>query len=111
MPSLFHSEPRPDAPHIDHVHPHAAMPGGEVALHGRNLGAPTPSSDSLPQANIGDTPARTIFSRASQTILRVPEGSISGDLVLHRNGSQSNAVSLRVAVPMAENLHPVANPA
>ncbi|WP_263384018.1 Vgb family protein [Granulicella arctica] len=111
MPSLFHHEPSPTAPHIDHVHPHAAMPGGEVALHGRNLGAPNASTDALPSANIGDTPARTTFSRSSQAILRIPEGSISGDVVLHRNGEASNPVQLRVAVPMAENLHPVANPA
>ena len=111
MHSPFHHEPSPTAPHIDTVHPRAAMPGGEIAVHGRNLGAPTAGMDALPQANIGDTPARTIFSRASQAILRVPEGSISGDVVLHRNGDASNPVPVRVAVPMAENLHPVANPA
>jgi sugar lactone lactonase YvrE len=110
MPSLFHHE-SPDAPHIDRVSPRAAMPGGEVALHGRNLAALIASTDALPQANIGDTPARTIFSRASETILSVPAGSISGDIVLHRGGSASNPMPLHVAVPMAENLHPVANPA
>lgn len=87
------------------------MPGGEVVLHGRNLGAPVAGNGDLPQASVGDTPARTIFSRASQTIVRIPEGSISGDVVLRRNGDASNGLPLRVAVPMAENLHPVANPA
>ena len=87
------------------------MPGGEVALRGHNLGPAGDDSSTLPHATIGDTPARTIFSGSTQTILRVPEGSISGDLVLHRKGETSNPVALRVAVPMAENLHPVANPA
>jgi sugar lactone lactonase YvrE len=112
MPSLFHHEPSPDAPHIDRVYPSAAMPLGEVVVHGRNLGPyAAAQTDHLPQATIGDTPAYTTFSRSTQTILRVPEGSISGDLVLHRNGASSNPHHLRVAVPMAENLHPVANPA
>lgn len=31
--------------------------------------------------------------------------------MLHRNGEVSNPVTVRIAVPMAENLHPVANPA
>jgi hypothetical protein len=111
MPPLFHFEASPDAPHIDSIHPRAAMPGGEIALHGRNLGPTDDEPMTLPRATIGDVAARTTFSRATRTILRVPEGSISGDLVLHRGHNASNAISLRVAVPMAENLHPVANPA
>ncbi len=110
MPSLFHT-PSPTAPHIDHRPPRAALPRGESAPPRRHLGAPPASTDALPTTTIGDTPARTIFSRASQAIVSIPEGCISGDIVLQRNGDASNAVPLRVAVPMAENLHPVANPA
>jgi hypothetical protein len=108
MPSLFHHEPTLDAPHLDSIHPPAAMPGGEIIVHGRNLG---PANDLLPKATIGDTAAQTTFSRSTSAILLIPEGSISGDLVLHRQGSASNPLHLRVAVPMAENLHPVGNPA
>jgi hypothetical protein len=108
MPSLFHFEPNPDAPHIDRIDPPAVMPGGEVQVHGSNL---NPHEDKLPTATIGDTLAHTTLSRPTHAIVRVPEGSISGDLVLQRNGNASNAVPLSVAVPMAENLHPVANPA
>ena len=44
--------------------------------------------------------------------MRIPEGTISGEVVLARgDGGVSNALELSVAVPMAENLHPVANPA
>ncbi|NYF81250.1 gluconolaconase [Granulicella arctica] len=112
MHSLFHHEHGPEAPHIDRIHPHAAMPGGEVELHGRNLGPHTTTHHlKLPHITIGDTPAQTLFSHATRTILRVPEGSISGDILLHRNGDSSNGAALHVAVPMAENLHPVANPA
>src|SRR6202042_3099924 len=49
--------------------------------------------------------------RPSRAVVKIPEGSITGDIVVHHNGLASNPLSLRVAVPMAENLHPVANPA
>ena len=49
-------------------------------------------------------------------MIRIPEGAISGDVVLQvgdgaGHTGASNALDLRVAVPMAEGLHPVANPA
>jgi streptogramin lyase len=84
------------------------MPGGDVDLHGTHL---DPAGKCIPHATIGDVFAPVSLSRPSRATVRIPEGSISGDLVLHRNGELSNPVTLRVAVPMAENLHPVANPA
>jgi len=99
---------RPDTPHLHHVTPPAAMPGGEIEVHGTQLG---PFNDHPPTATLGDTPASLALSRATHAIVRIPEGGIPGDLVLHRNGQASNPLPVRVAVPMAENLHPVANPA
>ena len=94
-------------PHLNSVTPLAAMPGGEVTLHGTNLG-PTPT---LPQVAHGDTPAPLLLSRPTQTTIKIPEGTISGDILFHRHAEASNPLYLRVAVPMAENLHPVSNPA
>ncbi|HEV2709373.1 MAG TPA: gluconolaconase [Edaphobacter sp.] len=104
--SLFH--PHADAPHLDHVTPAAAMPGGEAVVHGVNLGA---AAHVIPRATIGDTAAAVVLSRPTRATVRIPEGTITGDLILHRNGAASNPFSLRIAVPMAENLHPVGNPA
>src|SRR5262249_8034398 len=42
---------------------------------------------------------------------RVPSGASSGPIVVSTNGHSSNPQQLKVAVPIAENLHPVANPA
>lgn len=84
------------------------MPGGDIEVHGSHLG---PYHEGLPTAVLGDTPAAIAFARADRATVRVPEGAISGDLVVHRNGSSSNPLFARIAVPMAENLHPVANPA
>jgi sugar lactone lactonase YvrE len=103
--SLFH--PSAEAPHLTRLAPDAAMPGGQVHLQGDHLG---PAAHTPPTATIGDTAADVTLSRPTQATIRVPEGCISGDLILHRNGTASNALPLRVAVPMAENLHPVANP-
>jgi sugar lactone lactonase YvrE len=98
----------PGTPHLDRVTPPAAMPGGEVAIHGTHL---DPVASRLPRVTIGDISAPVTLSRPTRAAIQVPEGSISGDLILHRNGHASNPLNLRVAVPMAENLHPVANPA
>ena len=96
------------APHLDRATPIAAMPGGNVDVHGSHL---QPLGHHIPRATIGDIPAAIILSRPTRTTIRVPEGAISGDLVLHRSATGSNPLNLRIAVPMAENLHPVANPA
>ncbi len=115
MPFLFQREPYQDAPHLTSVTPTAAMPGGLVEVHGTNLGPFAPSTSAsisqIPHATIGDVPAPIILSRPDRTTIRIPEGSISGDLLIHRAATSSNPLHLRIAVPMAENLHPVANPA
>ena len=99
--------PSSHRPHLDRVVPPAALPGAEIQLHGTNL---SPLATELPRATIGDIPAQITLARPTQAHLRVLEGSISGDLHLHRAGESSNPIYLRVAVPMAENLHPVDNP-
>jgi hypothetical protein len=87
------------------------MPGGEVELRGSGLQG-AGATDALPTVTLGDTDAVLSLSRQGRTVIQVPGGAISGPVVLERaDGSASNALNLRVAVPMAEGLHPVANPA
>jgi sugar lactone lactonase YvrE len=95
-------------PHLDRLTPIAAMPGGNIDIHGSHL---EPLGHHIPRATIGDIPTPVILSRPTRATIRIPEGAISGDLVLHRSATGSNPLNLRIAVPMAENLHPVANPA
>ncbi len=66
-------------PHLDRVTPIAAMPGGDVDVHGTHL---EPLGHHIPRATIGDIPAPVILSRPTRATIRVPEGAISGDLVL-----------------------------
>jgi hypothetical protein len=112
MSSLLHG--KADAPHLESLRPPAAMPGGEVELSGAGL--QVQGGGTLPSVKVGDTPAYLALSRPRRAVIRIPEGTISGEVVLAladgtRHGAASNALDLRVAVPMAENLHPVSNPA
>lgn len=106
---------RHDAPTLTSLQPPAAMPGAEVELLGARLQGPPAPADPfgpLPRVTIGDLSAPLALSRPSRTVVRVPEGAISGEVILSPpEGPHSNALELKVAVPMAENLHPVGNPA
>lgn len=105
---LTPDKPDAAAPHLDRITPIAAMPGGEIDIHGQHL---DPRGPHIPHATIGDISAPVVLSRPTRATIRVPDGAITGDLIFHRSPTESNPVNVRIAVPMAENLHPVANPA
>lgn len=96
------------APHIESIEPACALPGGEVRIVGRGLG---PQELRRPEVRFGDVDGSVIISSAQFIVARVPEGAASGNVVVATNGHRSNPHQVRVAVPVAENLHPVANPA
>ena len=100
--------PETATPHITHIHPPAAMPGGEIELHGAHLG---PINATAPQITLNDITTPLTLSRPTRATIRVPDGSFPGDLIVHRAQASSNAIQLRVATLAAEGLHPVANPA
>ncbi|MGC2164140.1 MAG: gluconolaconase [Silvibacterium sp.] len=107
MPSLLKPESG-HVPHIESVEPNAALPGGEVEVHGANLGA---ISFRRPVAMLGELAASVIMSRNRRMVLHVPEEAASGNLRILQNGAQSNAVSVEVAAMLATGIHAVANPA
>ena len=80
------------------------MPGGEIQVEGLDLG---PSLT----AELAGVSAQVTLSRPSRATIRIPDGVLPGDLILSRNGRASNPLHVNIAVAMAENLHPVANPA
>jgi sugar lactone lactonase YvrE len=61
--------------------------------------------------HFGDMDGSIVISSDQFIVARVPEGAASGSVVVATNGHRSNPREVRVAVPMADNLHPVANPA
>jgi hypothetical protein len=110
MSALLH---KTDSPRLDAVRPPAAMPGAEVEVMGAGLAA---AGGISPRVTVGDTPGYLALSRPTRAVIRVPDGAITGNLVMTvgdatKREHASNPLELRVAVPMAENLHPVGNPA
>ena len=95
-------------PRIESLQPDFALPGGEVEVHGSNLG---PVSFRRPVAMVGDLAARVLMSRSKRVLLRVPDEAESGRLRILQNGAQSNSVDLGVASLLATGVHAVANPA
>ncbi len=95
-------------PRIESVDPNAALPGGEVEVHGSNLGA---ISFHRPVAMLGELAAPVVMSRNRRMVLRIPEEAGSGSLRILQNGAQSNAVDFVVANELATGVHAVANPA
>jgi hypothetical protein len=95
-------------PHIEAVSPGAALPGGEVRISGSSL---RPQELRRPRVQFGETEAAIVISADDFLIARVPQGASSGAIVVSTNGHSSNPLQIHVAAPIAEELHPVTNPA
>ena len=95
-------------PHIEAVAPSFALPGGEVRIIGRAL---RPPEFRRPSVRFGEVEGAVLISSDDFLVARVPENAVSGPIVVGTNGNVSNAHSIKLAVPVADNLHPVTNPA
>jgi hypothetical protein len=95
-------------PHIEVVAPALALAGGEVRITGAGL---RPQELHPPRVQFGDVEGAVVVSSDAFLIARVPEGATSGPVVVATDGHVSNSYTVKVAVPIAENLHPVTNPA
>jgi len=95
-------------PHIEAVTPAAALPGGEVRITGSGFRAPELKR---PRVRFGEADGAVVISSDDFVVARVPEGAPSGSVVVSTNGHASNAEQIRIATTIAENLHPVTNPA
>ncbi len=95
-------------PHIEAVAPSFALPGGEVRIVGSGL---RPPELRRPRVHFGEVEGTVLISSDDFVIARVPDGAVSGPVIVGTNGHVSNSHALKVAVPIADNLHPVTNPA
>ena len=96
-------------PQITSITPQFALPGGEVRISGVGLRA---HEMRRPRVNFGEEPGGIVVSSDEFVIARVPETANSGPVVvIPDDSSSSNGFDLKVAVTIAENLHPVTNPA
>jgi sugar lactone lactonase YvrE len=99
-------------PHIDAVTPNCALPGGDIRIVGKAL---RPAELRRPSVHFGEIEGTVLISSDDFVVARVPEGASSGPVSVSTNGGAtghvSNPQSIKVAVPVADNLHPVTNPA
>jgi sugar lactone lactonase YvrE len=96
------------APRIEAVAPALALAGGEIRITGSGL---RPQELRRPKVQFGEVEGSLVVSSDAFLVARVPEGATSGPVVVATDGHVSNPQSVKVAVPIAENLHPVTNPA
>jgi sugar lactone lactonase YvrE len=95
-------------PRIEAVSPSLALPGGEVRITGSGL---RPQELLRPKVKFGEFEGPVVVSSDGFLVTRVPEGATSGSVVVATDGHVSNSHPVKVAVTIAENLHPVTNPA
>jgi sugar lactone lactonase YvrE len=101
-------------PHIEAVAPSFALPGGEVRIIGKSL---RPPELRRPSVHFGEIEGSVLISSDDFLVARVPEGAASGPVIVRTDvntnggGNVSNSHPIKVAVPVADNLHPVTNPA
>jgi sugar lactone lactonase YvrE len=94
-------------PHIESVVPRAAVAGGELQIRGAGFC----SDGQRAQVRFGGLDASLLVSSDRYLVARVPEGAVSCDVVVGAGDQASNSCAVEIAVPIADNMHPVANPA
>lgn len=93
-------------PQISQVWPEAAITGGELYIRGRAL-----ASLERPRVTIDQVAAPVVVGSDSFVVVRVPEGASAGELVIDNGPMKSDVWSCDIGLQIADNLHPVANPA
>jgi hypothetical protein len=95
-------------PYIEAVDPAASLPGGEIKIVGKAL---KPPRMARPEVSFSGVPGSIVISSEDFVIARVPFGAHTGPVVVQANGTASNGREIKIAQPVADNLHPVGNPA
>lgn len=95
-------------PKIESVKPAAALPGGEVLIKGSGFGA---RNHTRPRVQFGPAEGSLVMASESSLITRVPEGAAGGVVRVRTGNIESAPFPMALGVQIADNLHPVANPA
>ncbi|HTQ55693.1 MAG TPA: IPT/TIG domain-containing protein [Bryobacteraceae bacterium] len=93
-------------PQIAQIKPGAAIAGGELFIEGKGF-----AKADRPRVTIGDVAAPVVIGSDSLVIVRVPEGASAGEVVVASGSQASEAWTCDIGFPIADSLHPVANPA
>jgi sugar lactone lactonase YvrE len=95
-------------PRIESVKPGAALPGGEISIHGSGFGV---KNHTRPQVHFGAAEGSLVMAAENFLIARVPDGAAGGAVRVKMGSIESPPFPMALGVQVADNLHPVANPA
>jgi len=95
-------------PKIESVRPGAALPGGEIVLTGSGFGS---RNHTRAQVQFGTTDATVMLASENRLIACVPEGATGGIVRVKMGGVESSPFPIALGTQVADNLHPVGNPA
>jgi DNA-binding beta-propeller fold protein YncE len=90
------------------VKPAAALPGGEVSITGSGFGM---RNHTRPQVQFGSAEGSLVMAADDFLVARVPEGAEGGAVRVKMGSIESAPFPISLGVQVADNLHPVANPA
>lgn len=99
---------RDSQPQIERVTPGAAIAGGEVTIHLRGF---ADHSNRLPQVKFGESEASVLVAAEDFLVAEVPEGATGGSVRVSTAAGETPPAAMEIGYPLADNLHPVANPA
>ena len=96
------------APRIESVNPAAALPGGEVSINGSGFGT---RNHTRAQVQFGAAEGSLVMAAENVLIARVPDGAEGGAVRVRMGSVESAPFPMSLGVQIADNLHPVSNPA
>jgi sugar lactone lactonase YvrE len=94
-------------PQITSITPRGAIPGGELVIRGTALA----DNGHQPRVRFGEQPGSLLLTSSNRLIVRVPDEVAARNVTVETKGGLSSPAPVVVGVTIAENLHPVANPA
>ena len=95
-------------PRIESVKPAAGLPGGEIAIRGTGF---APRDHTRPQVQFGTADANVMLAASNLLIACVPEGASGGAVRVKMGSVESAPFPIALGEQIADNLHPVGNPA
>ena len=95
-------------PKIENVKPGAALPGGEVSIRGTGFG---PRNHTRPHVQFGTSEGDVMLAADNLLVARVPEGAAGGAVRVCMGSVESAPYPMALGSQIADNLHPVGNPA
>jgi hypothetical protein len=95
-------------PRIEVVSPTAAIPGGEMVIRGSGL---APRVGPRPSVHFGEADAGLMLVTENRMIVRVPDGASNGTVSVANGNGESAPHPVSIGLQIADNLHPIGNPA